>query len=769
MGLRELNIDLNKDHVLLWETTKKFMNDVWRPAAIELDRLADPVDVIAEGSVLWKVLRKTYELGYHTLSFPKEMGGQDADALSGALLSELMGWAAPDLAVSFGVCAIPFLWSMMSPAAEMQDLTKRFMEDREAEMTGCWAITEPDHGSDWGLNIDREGKKPECAPQVRAVLDGDEYVINGQKSAWVSNGSFAKYAALWLGLDPSQGMHSCGIAVIPLDLPGVSRGKPINKFGQRALNQGEIFFDNVRIPRYMMIAEDPVTYNMFFTGQLSIANGGMGLCFAGCALAALEEAIAYAQTRVQGGKVIYEHQNIKLKIFDMFVSVEAARSLARRVAVYNTDLYRNMQPLALQYAIAAKILSTETATRVASEAIQIFGGYGITKDYVVEKIFRDARTAKIEDGVNEALAIEGARRLAEGRTTWVVREGTQAATAAVAAGEGPAWEELEPMFRPTNVHMGMMKVEPDKCTQCYLCMENCPFRAWEKDEKGYPRMKEVYECFSCYNCLAACPEDAISIVDPYHVDDGFFKTDPKPLPARMPSEPKDAKGKGDNWTAIEQLIYERRSVRNLKKDPVPEPLIRRVLEAGRFAPSAGNCQPWKFIVITDQKLINELNEGMYNILASLHSAYHNDAMVKALVQVYAQDPDPGLYDPRLIEGGIGSITRKNAPVFLEAPVVIIIACDDRAIGGPELNAGICGQNMNLAALSLGLGFCWIGFSKVIEMVPHLKEKLGLRDPWKIHTACVLGYPRFKQQKIVPREFRPITWFREGEKGPVIEE
>jgi nitroreductase len=76
--------------------------------------------------------------------------------------------------------------------------------------------------------------------------------------------------------------------------------------------------------------------------------------------------------------------------------------------------------------------------------------------------------------------------------------------------------------------------------------------------------------------------------------------------------------------------------------------------------------------------------------------------------------------------------------------------------------------MNLAALSLGLGFCWVGFSQVIEMVPELKEKLGLEEPWKINTAMVLGYPKFKQDGIVPREFRPITWFREGENGPVVE-
>ncbi|MHC4792653.1 MAG: acyl-CoA dehydrogenase family protein, partial [Planctomycetota bacterium] len=317
MGLRELNIDLTKEHVALWKETRKFVSDVWRPAAIELDKFQDPQQVISTESILWDVYRKTYELGYHTLSFPEEFGGMNQDILGSALVAELMGWAAPDIAISIGVCPIPFTWAMLSPDPEMQELTRKFCADKDGQMTGCWAITEPDHGSDWILFDTEEGKDAAVAPQVRAILDGDHYVINGQKSAWVSNGTFAKYAALWLSLDLSQGMGGGGVAVIPLELPGISRGAPLNKLGQRALNQGEIFFDNVRIPKNMMIAPDPATFNLISTGQLAVANGGMGLVFAGTALAALEEALEYAKNRVQGGKAIINHQNVKLKLFDM--------------------------------------------------------------------------------------------------------------------------------------------------------------------------------------------------------------------------------------------------------------------------------------------------------------------------------------------------------------------------------------------------------------------------------------------------------------------
>ncbi|MEW6444024.1 MAG: nitroreductase family protein [bacterium] len=772
MGLRELNVDLNREHVALWDASRKFFGEVWRPAAVALDRLSDPQDVIAAGSPLWDVLRKSYELGYHATFFPKEFGGMEVDSLSLALVTELMGWAAPDLAVSLGVCTTPFMWSILSPDPQMQDLVRRFTADTEARLTGCWAITEPDHGSDWILFGNPVARDPAFAPGVRAVPDGDCYVINGQKAAWVSNGTFARYAALWLSLDPSKGMEGGGVAVVPLDLPGISRGKPLNKIGQRALNQGEIFFDNVRIPRHMMIAQDPVTFQLMSNGQLALANGWMGLCFAGCALSALEEALEYAKTRVQGAKVIYDHQSVKLKLFDMFASVEAARSLARRVGVYNTALAQQMQPGAVHYAMAAKILSTETAFRVASQAIQIFGGNGLSKEYLIEKIFRDARAALIEDGVNDTLAIDGADRLRQGRSRWVVQGGIcQAAASPAAAAASFTWEDLEPMVRPKagTVHMGKMKADPEKCTRCGLCLLNCPFRAWETDENEVPRMKQEHECFSCYNCMAACPAGAISIVEPYRVESGYYRTDPGPLPARLPAEPKDARGNPAEWTAVERLIFERRSVRNFKPDPVPEALVRRVVEAGRFAPSGGNCQPWKFVVVTDQALITELNEACYGVLSMFYTAYKNDAMVKSLVPIHAANPSPGLYDPRIILGGMGSVTRGDLPVFLNAPVVILMACDDRAIGGPQIAAGIAGQNMNLAALSLGLGFCWVGFSQVIEMVPPVKEKLGLKDPWRVQTAMVLGYPKFKQSGIVPREFRPVTWFREGAAGPQLEE
>ena len=407
MGLTELSIDLTDEQIAIRDAARKFFGEVWRPADIDLDKLSDPRDVIAEGSVLWDVLRKSYEMGYHRRGFPETHGGLQVDPVTGALLLDEMGYASPSLAVCMGACSFPYMFAMLSEEPEMQDLVRKFCNDTEAKLTGCWAITEPDHGSDMLYIEGEHSKDPKCAPQVRAVLDGDDYVINGQKAAWVSNGTFASHAALFLSLDPSKGSEGGGIATVPLDLPGITRGKPLDKIGQRALNQGEIFFDNVRLPRTYMVCEDPEAYTSMLNMILTRANAGMGLLFAGSARAAFDEGLRYAKERVQGGKIIFEHQAIKMKLFDMLTSVEAARSLARRVSIYNAT----STPPALEYSVASKILGTETAFRVASQAIQIFGGNGLSKEYVIEKIFRDARAAMIEDGVNETLALAGATRL----------------------------------------------------------------------------------------------------------------------------------------------------------------------------------------------------------------------------------------------------------------------------------------------------------------------------------------------------------------------
>jgi alkylation response protein AidB-like acyl-CoA dehydrogenase len=362
--------------------------------------MANPEDTIAKDSALWDVIRQSRELGLHLGELPQSVGGtmEDMDAMSKIILEEEMGYADGGLAISMGVASLPFSMAAMFPSPKFQELARAYAEDMKGELIGCWAISEPDHGSDYMTDV----ADPAISPSVKAVLKGDEYIVNGQKAAWVSNGTIATHAVLHVGLDPSKGMKGQGLAIIPLDLPGISRGKPLDKIGQRPLNQGEIFFEDARIPKeYMVFTPDMGIIEGGREVKISQVNGSMALVFGGLAKAAYDEAFNYASERIQGGVPINEHQNIQLKLFRMFSQVEAARAAARRMTLFN---YGNPTPSGA-HAVACKCLSTETAFAVASEAIQIHGGNGLTREYPVEKMLRDARASMIEDGVNESMML----------------------------------------------------------------------------------------------------------------------------------------------------------------------------------------------------------------------------------------------------------------------------------------------------------------------------------------------------------------------------
>ena len=403
MAYPEIDLNLTDEQKALRDLVKKFGAEVMRPAGIKLDKLGDPADVIAPGSILWDVFKQYRELGLHAMGFSKRIGGtaEDMDPMMGILFLEEMGYADAGLAISLGVASMPFTAWQYFPVPDLQDLARQYVQDKDCKLIGCWGITEPDHGGDWSLG----GDKPECGPSLRGVMKGDEYIINGQKSAWVSNGTIATHSLLHVGLDPSRGMLGQGIAICPLDLPGITRGKPLNKIGQRPLNQGEIFFDDVHLPKkYMIMTPRPASEIAGGSGLFSgggIPMGSMAVMFGGLARAALDEAIKYAKQRIQGGVPIIEHKNIKLKLFEMFMMTESARSLSRRLQLYNSMSGSS----SMLHTMAGKWMSTETAFKVASEAIQIFGGNGLSKEYAIEKIFRDARTAMIEDGTNEVLAL----------------------------------------------------------------------------------------------------------------------------------------------------------------------------------------------------------------------------------------------------------------------------------------------------------------------------------------------------------------------------
>ena len=394
----DVNLDLGPEEKAIREAAHKLAREVMRPISKELDRMTAE-EAVAEGSPLWDFVRQAYELGYHKAAFPEEVGGLGFTALQTHILQEELMWG------SLGMTGVVFLagWPYFKILATMnleliEEFVIPFCNCSDGSIAGCWAITEPEHGSDTVAVGEEFFSDPKIKGQVRAKLEGDEWVINGQKAAWVSCAPTASHCMLNVHIDPSMGLAGGGVCMLPIDFPGVTRGKPLEKVGQRDLPQGELFFDNVRIPKRWMFA-GPEEYGDWVVGNLGFGNTGMSIVALGLARAAFDETLAYAKERIQGGKPLIEHYSMKIRIHRMFAQVEAIRAMSRAICELNARVY---PPLA-EYAYAAKTFCTETAREVIDEGVQIHGANGLTKEYFIEKLWRDSRALTIEDGENLVL------------------------------------------------------------------------------------------------------------------------------------------------------------------------------------------------------------------------------------------------------------------------------------------------------------------------------------------------------------------------------
>jgi alkylation response protein AidB-like acyl-CoA dehydrogenase len=316
------------------------------------------------------------------------------------MIGEEMGWGDAGLAISLTVTSFP---SEMARAVGNQELMELC-----AGKIGCWMITHPDKGSDVGaFDMQREWPKGQQGNRgsMLARVGTDEIVINGQCSAWVSNGAVAQVALGYLSADYGTGFFDengrpHGVAVIiPLDLPGVSRGKPLEKIGQRALPQGEIYFDNVKVPKRFAVALQDEYYGNVASAW-SFAGTHMSQIFTGVARAAFEMALHYCHERKQGGQPLIDHQLTRYRLGDMMRRVELCRAVARR-----SLSYARLSPSGHPWATASgKVTVTEEAEKVVTEAFRLFGGNGTTLEYPIEKLMRDVRAALIEDGENTMLS-----------------------------------------------------------------------------------------------------------------------------------------------------------------------------------------------------------------------------------------------------------------------------------------------------------------------------------------------------------------------------
>ncbi len=219
-----------------------------------------------------------------------------------------------------------------------------------------------------------------------------------------------------------------------------------------------------------------------------------------------------------------------------------------------------------------------------------------------------------------------------------------------------------------------------------------------------------------------------------------------------------------DFTETEKVIFRRRSVRLYKKEQVPEFMIKRMLEAGRFAPSAGNSQPWKFIVLRDKDLIHEFEEDTAMLLNRMKNMIDYRVEGKEWLRPITKTFTRMRYNDLhwVPWGAVSLIADRRLALWHGAPSVILIFKDVRGVGNPDLDCGIAGQNMVLAAHSMGLGTCWVSFSRPgFEYMLKWRKFFKIEYPYKFMTSLAIGWPRGEPDGMVSRQTHAVDWYENG--------
>jgi alkylation response protein AidB-like acyl-CoA dehydrogenase len=345
----------------------------------------------AAGYVPDAVVTKMGELGLMGMLVPEEWGGAGVDYGTYALVVEEL--AAGDASVSTlmsvhtSVVCLPIL--NFGTEAQKQ----RFLRPLSTGgMVGAFCLTEPGAGSD------------AAAIKCRAVRDGDSYVLNGSKQ-FISNGKRCHVALVIAVTDPAAGKKGISAFLVPQGTKGFEVARLENKLGQRASDTAQLAFQDCRIPADLRLGEEGEGLKIALAnlegGRIGIAAQAIGM-----ARSAFEEAVKYAKERKTFGKPIAEHQAIAFRLADMATQIEAARALTQHACAVRASGQR-----ALKHAAMAKLFASEMAEKVCSDAIQIHGGYGFLKDFLVERIYRDVRVCKIYEGTSDIQKIIISREL----------------------------------------------------------------------------------------------------------------------------------------------------------------------------------------------------------------------------------------------------------------------------------------------------------------------------------------------------------------------
>jgi len=377
-----MNFQPTEEQLMFRRAVREFVERELKPLATHTDESAE---------FPWRAARKGHGLGIFGLEVPEEYGGAGMDALSAAMAIEEIGRGCGSTGLSIsahnGLGCFPIL--KFGTAAQKERFLPRLTS---GEILGALALTEPGAGSDL------QGAR------TTALRQGEQWVINGSK-AWITNASDAAFITVLCRTEPGAGSKGYSLIVVETGCQGLTIHPKENKMGVRGSPTHALSFENVRVPLDNLLGEEgrglPQTLITLDGGRVGIGALALGL-----AQAALEEAARYAQERTAFGVPIAQHQAIQWMLADMGTEIEAARLLVYQAA------WRKGQGLPFtKQAAMAKLFASEAAERAAFKALQIHGSYGYSKEYPVERIYRDQRLMTIGEGTSEVQRIVIARQV----------------------------------------------------------------------------------------------------------------------------------------------------------------------------------------------------------------------------------------------------------------------------------------------------------------------------------------------------------------------
>jgi len=379
-----MDFELSQEQRMWRNAVHDFVVREVKPKAREVDE---------KGEFNWAAVHKMGPLGLLGLNVPEEYGGPGVDAISAAIAIEELGWACGSTALAIAAhnglgCASVALFGS-------EELKQRFLPSAasgEGKLAAL-ALTEPGAGSDLKGGV-----------SVRAVLDGDQWVINGTKM-WCTNASIADFIVTLVRTDPRIGSNTLSMVLVPTDIAGLHIGPPEKKMGLKGSPTHAVTYENVRVPASYLVGE----LGKGLQQTLVVLDGGrigIGALSIGLAQAAYEEAVRYATERQTFNQPIGAYEGIQWMLSNAATEIQAARWM-----IYHAAWLKDQKRPFSKEAAMAKLFASEMAERVCRDAIQIHGGYGYSRDYPVERMYRDARLMTIGEGTSEIQRLVIARHI----------------------------------------------------------------------------------------------------------------------------------------------------------------------------------------------------------------------------------------------------------------------------------------------------------------------------------------------------------------------